>query len=482
MAAGKAEASGPGAEDALSLRSKLLLGLGQGVEGIWITVGGFYLNKFFLETCCIEPALVAIIQLCVGLFDAFNDTLIGALSDKTHTRFGRRRPWLLFGGPFLAVAYVCVWNRLPLDTPQEMKMLYYLASYMAVSLGLTSIAVQIGALVPELTSDYHERTIAAGFRVVGGNACGVVFAVLHTGLVGTASRPEDFLVSAVICASCIWIFSWTVFCGIQERPPKQETIPSTGLLNEISLALRNKAFCYVCLMYVAGPTAVTLMQSNIALFCKYILKDESILIMILPIVQGIGLLMIPVWVLIGHKTSKRHVYMIGGCILALAMAFLNFIADTTAAVVAAGIIGVALAVPYLVPVSMLPDVVEADEEMTGRRREGILAGLFTTSLKLSATAANVVTNFTLEQAGYVAPSSTCDGSLTGIAPLAVTDTQPEAVMQAMRWLVGPVPAALVVLATFAAWRFPITPEVHARRLAAKGDKIGARQEADVQEA
>ncbi|CAE7766758.1 mfsd2ab [Symbiodinium microadriaticum] len=465
MAGVKAEAAAPTVQDQLSLRSKLLLGLGQGVEGIWITIGGFYLNKFFLESCCIEPVYVAIIQLCVGLFDAFNDTLIGALSDKTRTRFGRRRPWLLFGGPFMAVAYVCVWNRLPLETPQEMKMLYYLGSYMAVSLGLTSIVVQIGALVPELTSDYNERTIAAGFRVIGGNIFGVVFAVLHTGLVGPEAEPESFMLSAVICASCIWIFSWTVFCGIQERPVVEEVPVATGIITEISLALRNKAFCYVCLMYVAGPTAVTLMQSNIALFCKYILEDEAILILILPIVQGTALLMIPVWVVVGQKTSKRHVYMIGGCLLTLAMSCLNFIESTSAAVVAAAVIGVALAVPYLVPVSMLPDVVEADEEMTGRRREGVLAGLFTTSLKLSATAANVLTNFTLEQAGYMAPPSRCEaaGPAALAAPVSVIDVQPVTVRQALRWLVGPIPAALVVLATFAAWRFPITPEVHAKR-------------------
>lgn len=192
----------------LSLKTKLLLALGQSVEGIWVTVGGYYLNKFFLETCCIQPALVGLIQLGVGLFDAFNDTLIGALSDKTRTRWGRRRPWLLFGGPFLAIAYLAVWYRLPLDTPQEWKMLYYTTAFMSVSVGLTSVRVQITALLPELTRDYNERMNASGFTVVGVNVIGLAFAMIHAFIVGTAHHPSSFMQSAAVCSAAILIFSW----------------------------------------------------------------------------------------------------------------------------------------------------------------------------------------------------------------------------------------------------------------------------------
>ncbi|CAJ1384554.1 unnamed protein product [Effrenium voratum] len=449
----------------LSLRTKLLLALGQGVEGIWITVGGYYVNKFFLETCCLEPALVGLIQLGVGLFDAFNDTLIGALSDRTNTRWGRRRPWLLFGGPFLAASYVAVWNALPLQTPQELKMLYYTFAYMAVSIGLTSVRVQISALLPELTNDYNERTVASGFNVVGANVLGLTFAVLHSAIVGTENKPSSFLQSAAICASAILLFTWTVFCGIKERyVAPDEPLPSKGILTEIAWAMRNKSFCYVTLMYLAGPTAVTLTQTNIALFCKYVLRDESILMLLVPVVQGTGLFMIPVWVFIANKTSKKHIYLLGGSMLAASMVSLNFVESLEASLVIGVAVGMSLAVPYLVPISMLPDVVEEDEELTGRRREGVLSGLFTTALKLSVTAGSVLTNLILEQAGYVSPSSSCTASGKVVSTVE-PDVQPPAVLQVMRWLVGPIPAMFILLAMFAAWRFPITPEVHAARMA-----------------
>lgn len=358
-------------------------------------------------------------------------------------------------------------------------MLYYTLAFMSVSVGLTSVRVQMSALLPELTSDYNERMNASGFIVVGVNAIGLTFAILHTVIVGTDNEPSSFMESAAVCAAAILIFTWTVFCGIKERyEPPAVPIPSPGILTELALAARNKAFLYVTLMYLAGPTAVTLTQTNIALFCKYVLQDESILLLLLPVVQGTALLTIPLWVLIGNKTSKRHVYFAGGSLLALSMVALNFVNSRSAAIVLGVLIGISLAVPYLVPVSMLPDVVEEDEERTGRRREGILAGLFTTALKLSVTAGSVLTNLFLEQAGYVAPSSSCTDE--GDVLVIEADSQPEAVLQVMRWLVGPIPALFIVLAMFAAWRFPITPAVHAERVARRAAAAASASKATLE--
>ena len=110
--------------------------------------------------------------------------------------------------------------------------LYYTLAFMAVSVGLTSVRVQITALLPELTNDYNERMNASGITVVAVNVIGLAFAVMHTVIVGTDNEPSlppsssfelflktlrlgSFMQSAAICATAILLFTWTVFCGIK---------------------------------------------------------------------------------------------------------------------------------------------------------------------------------------------------------------------------------------------------------------------------
>lgn len=447
----------------IPIGTKILLGLGHGVEGIQVVITGYFLNKFWLETCCLEPMLVGTIQIVAGLFDVFNDPLIGFLSDSTRSRWGRRRPWLFFGGPCVAISYFCLWTVLPVETAPELKFLYYLVSYMVQSVGLTSISVQIAALVPELTNDYNERTSATAFRTVGGNILGMVYAVVHGLVTGDGSRPSAFMLSGLITGASMLIFAWSAFFGIRERfqPPPQAK--NVNPFAEICLALKNEAFRYATLIYLCGPTAVTLGQSNFAMFCKYVLRDEGFLVILLPLVQGTALLAVPFWVAVSNRTSKRHTYFIGGSVLALSFFCGTFSSSIASTVPVCVVIGIALPVPFMVPLSMMPDVIEDDEERTGRRREGIFAGLFSTALKLSLTIAALTNNLLLEAAGYEAPQSTC-GSPDDKKLSPGLDEQPEAVLYVIRALVGAAPAFFVVLAIFFAWRFPITPEAHAQRV------------------
>jgi len=122
---------------------------------------------------------------------------------------------------------------------------------------------------------------------------------------------------------------------------------------------------------------------------------------------------------------------------------------------------------------MLPDVIDDDEYRTGKRREGIFAGFFNICLKLSVTLALTVSNLVFQAVGYVSPKSTCGavGSASPEPDSDLPDEQPENVIFVLRLLAGPVPAALVLVATVFAWSFPITKdalevmasEAHVRR-------------------
>lgn len=469
----------------LPLRTKLLISLGESVQGIWVTIAGFFLNIYFLEVCCLDPATVSLIQLIQGLFDAFNDPLIGYLSDHTRTRWGRRRPWLLFGGPFLAVSYFFLWSKAPDDWSDVARFMYYLLSYMGVSIGVTCVQIQIAALVPELTDDYNERTVIGACRILAVIISGLITVVGHGCLIGLSdSKEAGYRVSGGVFAVIIVICSWTVFSGIRETfIPEQEVGEKLSIAMELKTLFRNRAFWCVVIVYLCGPTAVVLVQSNLFMYCKYVVKNENLVWFIIIVVQGSAVVTAPLWVLFANKFGKREVYFVGGPILIVALMCIGLVREEFLAVLLGGVVGSCLAIVYLAPYSMLPDVIEDDELRTGKRREGLFAGFFTVSLKLTVTFAMTCTNLVLKATGYRSPRIACgftDNNDDGSLP----DSQPDGVISSIMWLVGPIPAVCILTGMFFAWAYPITRESHAvtaaqvkiRRLAAIA-RLQAKEEA-----
>jgi len=445
----------------LPMRTKLMLGVGEAVQGIYITIGGYFLNSFLLETACINPMYVATMQAIQGVFDALNDPLIGSLSDRTRTRWGRRRPWLLFAAPALALFYFGLWNALPVETPQIWKFVYALFAYMGVSVGITSIQVQIGALVPELTDNYDERTSVSGWRIAMMSIIGLAAAICHSSLVSGSLEPaSSYRLSGAILAIVMWASSWTTFAGIREKwvaqEESQERLP---LLESLRTILRNKAFLYVSGAYLCGPTAVVLIQSNFYMFSKYILGDPDLLSILMSCAQGFGMLFLPVWVLMSTRFDKRFVFMVGGTGFLLALTAIFFVQSANQAVILACMCGSCVSTVYLVPYSLLPDVVDEDELRTGKRREGLFVGFFTTALKFSATSALTLTNLMLKAFGYTAPVATCGAEFSEKVDTLEEHAQTHEVLLCIRMLCSLVPALFMLVAIMCVWCFPITRRI-----------------------
>lgn len=467
---GASEYDATSLHEPLPYRIKFTMGIGESIQACYTVICGFFLNAYLLEVACLPPSYVGMIQMIAGAFDSFNDPIIGSLSDRTRTRWGRRRPWLLFASLPLGLFYFGIWNVLPRDnesipTSDESRLIYYLAMYMGISIGITCIQVQIGALVPELTLDYDERTTLSTYRLGIGNVIALIAVLIHSSIVTAflqEGRLEDgYRTSGGLFGIWICFAGWFTFWNIKEKfNPELEDDESIGCCEGLQIVFKNKAFICVVIVYLSGPTAVCLVQTNLLLYCKYILNDEALVDYIIAIVQGMALVMLPWWNFVGRKWGKKMCYYMGGTVLATSLSSLYFIHSKTATIVVSFIAGTSLGIPYMIPYSMLPDVIEEDEIKTGKRREGVYFGFFTIFLKLSVTSAFTATNFALELAGYVAPKSTCGGGNESSDSTILPDSQPERVIQVMRLLVGPIPAFFFCVAMFFVWKFPITRATH----------------------
>ena len=367
--------------------TQLTLGIGESVQACYTVICGFFLNAYLLENACLDPKYVGLIQLIQGLFDAFNDPLIGTLSDQTRTRWGRRRPWLLFAAVPLASFYFGIWNTLGPEESDNARFGFYLAMYMGISIGITCIQVQIGALVPELTLDYDERTSLSVYRLGIGNTIALAAVLVHSFIVNIYTEKDQadvgHRISGAVFATWIVIASWTTFYNVEEKfDHNLQNNENVSCIDGLKIVFKNKAFLYVVGIYLCGPTAVVLVQTNILLYCKYIVIDESVfkrsnlVDVIIAVVQGMALICLPFWNWFGQKYGKKLSYYAGGSILCVSLGSLYFVEKQLTAIIVSFCIGSSLGIPYVIPYSMLPDVIEEDEIKTGKRREGIVSFFF----------------------------------------------------------------------------------------------------------
>eukprot|EP00939_MAST-03C_sp_MAST-3C-sp1_P001823 g1823.t1 len=443
-------------------RVRVALGIGETTQSIYVFIAGFYLNVFFLETACLDASYVGTIQLIGGIWDTINDPAVGLLSDRTRTRFGRRRPWLLGAAIPAGCAYFAIWQTLDDDTSEGLKLFYYLICYMALSAGITSIQVQITSLTPELTSDYDERTTLATYRLAIANVAALICLFIHSSIVQSFDQEDKkygYQISASIFAPVIMFTALYAFFNIEEKwNPDAESDEKMTLTSSLKLLFTNKAFLIVEMVYLCGLSAVVLIQANLLLFAKYILEDEDAITYMILMVQGVALLALPFWLKFSERYGKKQMYYAGGTLVGTAVFFMYFLdgkEDMWAAYFISFIAGFCLTVVYLVPYAMLPDVIEIDEKKTGKRREGTYAGFFVVFMKLSVTLALASSNWILGAAGYKAPDASCGQETPGLL-----ETQDDSVLTVIRLLCGPLPCALFFLATFFVYLFPITRETH----------------------
>ena len=143
----------------LSLGTKLAFGAGDTGPAILGAITGFFLLDFLVNVAGLPPSGVfsaASVFLIVKLWDGINDPIMGWLSDKTVSKMGRRRPWLLYGAIPLGVAFFLNWVVPPLG--ETGKFIYYVVVALILDTALTAVLVPYTSLTAELTQDYNERT------------------------------------------------------------------------------------------------------------------------------------------------------------------------------------------------------------------------------------------------------------------------------------------------------------------------------------
>jgi GPH family glycoside/pentoside/hexuronide:cation symporter len=442
------------AVEKLSRLTKLAFGAGDLGPAIVSSINGFFLNAFLLDVAGLRPAMAGTIFLLVKIWDAVNDPLIGTLTDRTHTRWGRRRPWLLFAAIPFGLFFFLQWNVPPIS--DFGKFWYYLVVALLLDTAFTAINVPYAALTPELSHDYDERTSLSSYRMSFSILGGVFAAFLHTIIVKAAGGNDPvrgYAISAAIWAVVITVPNFICFAFTRETHFKEQRPQGPGFFEGLRLAFRNRAFVIVTVIYLLSWLSVQFVQTNLLLYVKYWIGAESQFGTLVLAVQVSAFLFLMLWARVSQRLGKQRTYYVGMAfwiVVELALFFVQR-GQVSLLFVLAVLAGGGVSIAYLIPWSMLPDVIELDELQTGQRREGIFYGFFVFLQKFGMSLGLVISNFVLEASGYI-----------NQAPGGPLPVQPASVLLAMRVFVSLAPALILAASFFAVRAYPITREKHAQ--------------------
>lgn len=223
--------------------SKVAYGMGDvGCNFSWMFVGNF-LMIFYTDVFGISMGAVATLMLLSRFWDAINDPIIGSLCDKTHTRWGRYRPWLLIAAPLTAIVLMLTFWAHP-DWSETNKVIYMAITYCVLVLGYTCVNIPYGTLCGAMTQNMDERAKINTSRSVSAMiAIGIIniITVPLIDLLGNGNARQGYLLVAVIYG--IIFAACHIFCFAKTKEvvevPAQQKIP---LKVQIKSVIRNKPY------------------------------------------------------------------------------------------------------------------------------------------------------------------------------------------------------------------------------------------------
>ncbi|MBD2777930.1 MFS transporter [Iningainema tapete] len=453
----------------LDLKTKLAYGAGDLGPAITANIAIFYLMIFFTNVAGIPAGLAGSILMIGKIWDAVNDPIVGVLTDKTTSRWGRRLPWLLYGAIPFGIFFFLQWivPRFSPNTSTNMWALfwYYVAIGVLSQVFYTVVNLPYTAMTPELTQDYDERTKLNSFRFafsIGGSILSLILAKIVIDTI--ADRQQQFLVLAGICTVisvlslywCVWGTRDRIMVFEAKRTPI-EPEASIPISEQLKIAFANRPFLYVIGIYLCSWLAVQVTASNLPFFIIYCMRlKESDVPIVLIGVQGTALLMLFVWTALSQRIGKKAVYFMGMSLWIIAAGGLFFLQPGQIGLmyIMAVMAGIGVSTAYLVPWSMIPDVIELDELQTGQRREGIFYSFMVLLQKFGLAFGLFLVGIALETSGFK----------EAVAGQTTLPQQPDSALQAIRIAVGPLPTIFLIAGLFLTYFYPITRELHAEVL------------------
>ncbi len=411
----------------------------------------FLVLFYMTDMLGINVIIASWIILFARAYDFATDPFMGYISDRTKSRYGRRRPYLFFGAVASFIAVAALFNAPQLGDAGVV--IYVTIILLVFATGYTLFNVPYLAMPAEITPEYHERTVLMSYRVFFISMAGLI--TVGGGSQLLARFPDNqlhaFSLLGWIMGGLIGMAMLATFLSTASVPSREASDTSKfSVKDQIKLILDNRPFFIYLLAKSGGLMAQGSITASLLYFGTYVLMRPDELLLAFSLYITIGqLASIPLWRLTARVYGKRNIFMVASAGHALTtLSFLlataaepTFILNVRVVVLGAFTCGI-----LMMGFAILPDTMDYDRRRTGINREGVYAGIYSTMEKLASAIGPFLFGNFLGLMGFISSKA------------GETVEQPESAIMAIVLGVAVFPSLFSLSAAAALWFYDLTED------------------------
>ena len=442
----------------IGLRPLLIYAQAQTGLNLCATLLGLHLLYFYTDRKGLSPSLAGLAFFLALVLDAMTDPLVGNISDRARFKSGRRRPFFFAALP-MAVCYFMLLSPPPLKAGL---FVWFFGFYFLMLSSRKFYETAFGALMPELTLDYDERTRLSTFRMLLGTVGDISGALLPFAASYLFARGTDFKMTGAVCGLVVAGGAMVAYAGLRERT-EFSTLERSRLLASIKSMAGNRPFVILLLATTLAVMAINIPTVLLRFLAKYWYHDENAAARWLMAYFAGSMVSYPFWFRITVRFEKKPAFVVA--MICNAIGSLLFLLLTRQSTVTIYLLfaftGFSAIGIWVTQISAAADVIEWDEERTGQRQEGAYGGITSMSIKMAIAVTLLLVGPVLSWVGY-RPGG---GGITSQAG------------DNLRALFAIGPAVIYTMSALVFSRYPITRDSHR----AMRDRLAARSAASEEE-
>lgn len=381
---------------------KILYGLGTGGGNIFSQIAAAFLLSYYTDTALMGAAAVGTMFVICRVFDGVSDLLMGALVDKTNTKWGKARPWLILSGPLTFIGIVLLMH-VPASFGDGGKLIYAYATYIFMNVIVYTIfGIANTALLPLMTRDPKDSTMLATFSAVGNSIIGLIAGSAITPLVLALGWHWSSIILGLF-AGVLVLISGLVNTEDASGSAIAEGHqgPKPSLKEQFPAVLKNR---YFWLLLLIGAFSLLMNANAIAAqiyYCGTVLGDPMLMSVLITAGQLPGIFILLLMPAISNKWSKQGFLLLGSVLLIAGFVITGLSGSNLTGVIVGTVIRSLGATPLLSAVfALVPDCVEYGYWKYGVRSEGLISSAQSIGSKIGMGFGSGICAWILAGAGY----------------------------------------------------------------------------------